>query len=257
MTQTLWLQLSLGGILGIALVLLYAGIRRRRHREWLIRLSSKYSLGVVEAGASWDARKLASMYEEKKGRPHLKDILVGSDDHGRFFAAERRRGRRREQILFFEPEEGTHVRGFSFSPEPRRAGFWRRHLLRRDAGRNGDSTGGLDFALHWSAPRPQWGDEQGLAVAARVLFHAARIIEESPLQRLHLRIDQRRVLVRCDRRLSGRELDQFLADATALRRRVLESLRRVRQASGHSGRGAPAASKRVAPVTKGTVEVLR
>lgn len=229
MTQTLWIQVTLGAVLAVMLVILARGIRRRRHREWLSRLSSKYSLGVVEAGASRDAKALAAMYEGDRKRIDLGDTFVGSDDHGRYFAAERRRERRREYVLFFEPEHGTHLRGFSFAPRAVRETAFPGKLF----GRRRDSAKGegSDLSLSWSAPRPQWGDQLGLAVAARVLFHAARIMEESPLDCLHLRIDQRRVLVRCERRLSGRELDQFLADATALRRRVLESLRRVKAAS--------------------------
>lgn len=255
MTETLWIQITLAGGLGIALVVLAMGIRRRKHREWLSRLSSKYSLGVVEAGASRDANELAAMYEGDKKRIDLGDTFVGSDDHGRYFAAERRRGRRREHVLFFEPEQGTHLSGFSFTP---RAGRGRPFVGKMfGKGRQGHSGEGSDFSLSWSAPRPQWGDQRGLAVAARVLFHAAQIMEDSPLDCLHLRIDQRRVLVRSERRLAGGDLDRFLADATALRRRVLESLRRVKEASGPSSGATAAVAKRKKPALDGRVQVLR
>ena len=46
----------------------------------MIRLSSKYSLGVVEAGTSREARQLASLYEDDSKGIRLGDTFVGSDE---------------------------------------------------------------------------------------------------------------------------------------------------------------------------------
>jgi hypothetical protein len=254
MTQTLWLQIGLTVLLGSALIVLAAGIRRRKHREWLSKLSSKYSLGVVEGSASREATQLAAMYENQRGRLRLDSLLVGSDDYGRFFAGERRWRRRRESVLFFDSEEGTHLRSFSFRPA-RPSNLWFRRLfgrLRRSRSKSSEEPG---YTLHWSAPRPQWSDERGLAAAARVLFHTAEVFEESPLSALHLHIEQRRVLIRCERRLTGKDLDAFLADATALRRRILKSLRKVQETKGSRRVDRP--SRSLPSVSEQTVQVLR
>ena len=208
-----------GGLLLLAsvLLLLWAAWSHRRHRGHLERLSRKYELARVHGEVSREVLRLAAPLEGPRGRVRLREVLMGHDSDGSWYIARRRTGRRSRQTLFFPLGAGPRLHGFRFAPE------------------EGKGRGRERFAVHWSAGREQWLDEAALGLAARVLHHTARILEEGQGHVSQVELDGGRILLQGRGDLRGRSLESFLADATRLRRLLLQALRQTRKAASSAG----------------------
>lgn len=241
------------GIMASLSIMLYRKRRQileSRHRERLRGLARTRDMSLLDGALP------RHLYERAhdlgiSGGYRVRHAMVGRDDRGSYYFAQRTSGKTTKQMLLFDANKDTRIDGFSLAPRRRSdlVSQWRR-LAGRIFGRPYNDP--VTIELGWKCRPVELLQEGLLERATQTMRAVADACHRCTSTALGIHVDGKRIAIYAEKGLDLRELNEFMNQALELRAAALDVLLDMRHLGSASGAVRPI-SEAIADVASSTM----